>query len=215
MTQLVADQIGRGIPKSNAKAAALIRFGADTVKPLPLRDSPAKGAANAPVTIVVFSDFECPACQAAVPLLEEAQDARPNDVRLVHKFYPLPKHLRAKDAAYAAIAAMKQGKYWQMEELLFENQEALSDQDLERYAAELKLDIERFRKDKAAPETKAMVERDVQDGEDAGLRYTPFIFINGRLFDSDHFRLDRDLDKWIQTEVELAKAAAASKPAPK
>lgn len=206
MTQVVADQIGRGAPKSNAKAAALARFGTDTVKAIPLHDSPAKGPANAPVTIVVFSDFECPACRAAVPLLSDMQDAYAEHVRLVHKFYPLPKHTRAKGAAYAAIAAMKQGKYWEMEELLFENQEALSEQDLERYAAELKLDMDRFKKDAASAETKAIVERDMKDAEDAGLAYTPFIFVNGRQFDSAYFRLDRDLEKWIETEVELAGA---------
>jgi protein-disulfide isomerase len=214
MTQLIADQIGRGTPKANAKAAALARFGLETVKSVPLRDSPARGPEKAPVTIVVFSDFQCPACQAAIPLLEEAQDAHPNEVRLVHKFYPLPKHTRAKDAAYAAYAAMKQGKYWQMEELLFENQDALSDQDLERYAAELKLDIERFRKDKASPEAKAMVERDMQDAEAVDLQYTPFILVNGRQFDSAYFRIDRDLESWIQTEIELAKAGAIARPAP-
>lgn len=206
MTQVVADQIGRGAPKATAKAAALARFGADTVKAIPLHDSPAKGPTDAPVTIVVFSDFECPACRAALPLLSDIQDAHAEHVRLVHKFYPLPKHTHAKAAAYAAIAAMKQGKYWDMEELLFENQESLTEQDLERYASELKLDLERFRKDVAAPETKAMVERDMKDAEEAGLAYTPFIFVNGRQFDSAYFRLDRDLEPWVLNEIELSPA---------
>jgi protein-disulfide isomerase len=213
MTQVVADQLGRGAPKSNAKAAALARFSPDAVKTIPVHDSPTRGPAKAPVTIIVFSDFECPACQAAVPLLSDIQEAHPEHVRLVHKFYPLPKHTHAKGAAYAAYAAMKQGKYWEMEELLFENQDALGEQDLERYAAELKLDLDRFRKDKSSPEAKAMVERDMKDAEEAGLAYTPFIFVNGRLFDSAFFRLDRDLEQWIATEVELASAAAAQRPA--
>lgn len=212
MTQVVADQLGRGAPKANAKAAALARFSPEAVKTIPLHDSPSRGPAKAPVTIVVFSDFECPACQAAVPFLTDVQEAHAEHVRLVHKFYPLPKHTHAKGAAYAAYAAMKQGKYWEMEELLFENQESLGEQDLERYATELKLDLDRFRKDKSSPEAKAMVERDMKDAEEAGLAYTPFIFVNGRLFDSAFFRLDRDIEQWIATEVELA-SAATSKPA--
>ncbi len=215
MSQLVADQLGRGATKQNAKAAALVRFGADGVKTVPALDSPSKGPANAPVTIVVFSDFECPACRAAMPLLSDAQEARPKEVRLVHKFYPLPKHTHAKGAAYAAYAAMKQNKYWEMEEILFENQEALTERDLERYAEDIGLDMERFRRDKASAEAKAMVERDMKDADAAGLAYTPFIFVNGRQFDSAHFRLDRDLDAWIATEIELARTrATAASPGP-
>ena len=219
MSQVVADQIGRGATKQNAKAAALVRFGADGVRTVPLADSPSKGPANAPVTIVVFSDFECPACRAAMPLLSDAQEARPKEVRLVHKFYPLPKHTHAKGAAYAAYAALKQNKYWEMEEVLFENQEELTERDLERYAQDIGLDIERFRKDKASPEAKAMVERDMKDGDAAGLGYTPFVIVNGRQFDGAHFRLDRDLDTWIATEIELARskssAASPNQPAPR
>ncbi len=207
MTQLVADQVARGAPKANAKAAASLRFGPDSVKDVPVRDSPAKGPADARVTIVAFSDFECPACRAALPLLSAAQAAHPKDVRLVHKFYPLPKHTYAKDAAYAAIAAMRQGKYWAMEELLFDNQDALTPKDLEGYATELGLDLARFRADVAAPETKAMVERDVADAEAAGLKYTPFIFVNGRHFDPTLFRIDKDLDTWIKAELALKSAA--------
>jgi protein-disulfide isomerase len=213
MSQLVADQLGRGATKQNAKAAALVRFGADGVKTVPLADSPSKGPANAPVTIVVFSDFECPACRAAVPLLSDAQEARPKEVRLVHKFYPLPKHTHAKGAAYAAYAAMKQNKYWEMEEILFENQEELAERDLERYAEDIGLDMERFRRDRSSVEAKAMVERDIKDGDAAGLGYTPFILVNGRQFDSTYFRLDRDLDTWIATEIELARPKSTP-PAP-
>jgi protein-disulfide isomerase len=210
MAQLVADQVAGGATKTSAKAAALARFGAEPVKDVPVRDSPAKGPANAPVTIVVFSDFQCPSCKAAMPLLAAVQKKNDKQVRLVHKFYPLSKHLRARDAAYAAIAAMKQGKYWAMEELIFDNQEALADQDLERYAAEIGLDLDKFRADRAAADTKAIVDRDIQDGDAAGLTGTPFIFVNGRLFDPAHFRLDRDLERWVATEIELVGSGSAA-----
>jgi len=215
MAQLLADQIHAGTAKSNAKAAAAARFSPDLVLDVPLRDSPSKGPENAPVTIVVFSDFQCPACRATVPVLETEAAAHSMEVKLVHKFYPLPKHPRARDAAYAAIAARKQGKYWEMEKLLFDNQESASDQDFDGFAAKLGLDLNRFHADRASSETKAIVDRDVADGEKAGLAYTPFVLINGRLFDVAYFKYDKDLDPWIVTEVKLAggsKGAALTVP---
>ncbi len=215
MAQLIADQIHAGTAKSNTKAAVAARFSPDLVIDVPLRDSPSRGPENAPVTIVVFSDFQCPACRATLPTLETEAAAHSSEVRLVHKYYPLPKHPRSKEAAYAAVAATKQGKFWEMEKLLFENQETLSDQDIDGFASKLGLDMGRFRADKAAPETRALVERDIADGEAAGLTHTPFVVINGRLFDVAYFKYDRDLDPWIVTEVKLAMAKKAGRePAP-
>jgi protein-disulfide isomerase len=214
MAQLIADQIHAGTAKSNTKAAVAARFSPDLVVDVPLRDSPSRGPADAAVTIVVFSDFQCPACKATLPMLETEAAAHSSELRLVHKFYPLPKHTRSKDAAYAAVAAMKQGKFWEMEKLLFENQDTLSDQDLDGFAGKLGLDMGRFHADKAAPETRGLVERDIADGEAAGLTHTPFVLINGRLFDVAYFKYDRDLDPWIVTEVTLAMAKRAGKEAP-
>jgi protein-disulfide isomerase len=205
MAQLLADQVKAGNPASNAKAAALVRFGTDSVRDVPLAESPARGPEAAPVKIVVFSDFQCPACKAALPLLEELVEAHPTDVRLVHKFFPLPRHPRAKEAAFAAYAALKQGKYWEMERTIFAHQNELSDLDLERYAAEIGLDLAKFRIDRASAEARAFVERDLLHGEAAGVTGTPFILINGRVFESAYFDLKRDLGPWIATEIAVAK----------
>ncbi len=207
MAELLAKQIQRGSSASEAELAADARFSASSVRKVEVRDSPAKGPKDAPVTIVVFSDFQCPACRAALPIIEEAAALHAKDVRLVHKFYPLPKHTQAKPAAYAAIAAMRQGKYWEMERVLFANQAALSERDLDGYAADLGLDLARFRADMKDPTVHAMVERDRADGEAVELTHTPFVLINGRLFDPAYFRWDVDLEPWIRSEAELARSA--------
>ena len=206
MAQLLAAQVEQGNAGANARAAAEARFGPDGVRDVPIDGAPSKGALAAPVTIVVFSDFECPACKAMLPVLEELVATKNPDVRLVHKFYPLPKHTRAKEAAYAAVAAMNQGKYWEMERVIFEHQDQLSDADLERYAGEVGLDRARFLADYASPATRALVERDRSHGEAAGLTHTPFLLINGRVFDTTYFRGKSDLVGWIDTEIALAKS---------
>jgi len=165
--------------------------------------SPARGPADAPVTIVVWSDFECPHCKHTLPILDRVFEKHAPRVRLVHKFYPLRQHSHAEPAARAAIAAQNQGRYWEMERKLFDHQEELSDSDLVHYAEELKLDLGRFKADLGAERTTKILERDHQDAERAGLSGTPFILVNGREFDSAHFHADPDLDDWVSLELEL------------
>jgi len=214
MANLLAEQVERGAARANAAAAATLRFSPDAVKAVPLRNSPTKGPASAPVTIVVFSDFECLACGATVPLLSEIADKYPNDLRLVHKYFPLSKHQRARPAAKAAFAAQKQGKYWAMEKMIFENQSALSDEDLDRYAEKVGLEMAQYRADKASTEADETITRDIADGDAAGLTHTPYVMVNGRLFDPTYFRYDRDLEPWIATEKKLLQASAAKAATP-
>jgi protein-disulfide isomerase len=126
----------------------------------------------------------------------------------VHKFYPLSQHVPSGPAARAAIAAQAQGRYWEMERPLFENQDAQEESDLDRYARELKLDLKRFHSDMASARATKILERDHADGERAGLSGTPHILINGRPFDSTHFNLNLDLDAWVAVEITLRGAAA-------
>src|SRR5262249_49800961 len=137
--------------------------------------------------------------------IDELLAKHPRDVRLVHKFYPLSKHPMAPGAAKAAIAALNQGRYWEMEHVLFGHQHALTEADLEKYAADLKLDMDRFRTDVRSDATKATLEQARADADVAGLTGTPFILINGREFDTAFFRLDTELEPWINLEVELSK----------
>ena len=205
--EFLVEKVDSGSARANARAALKLRFDPSVVVELPVGNSPVMGPQNAPITIVVFSDFECPACKAVTPLLEELQRKFPEDVRLVHKYFPLSKHLRARYAARAAYAAQKQGRYWEMEKLIFDNQGALSDQDLERYAAQVGLDIPRYRTDKDSPEAEQAIEEDLALGDAAGLTHTPFVLINGREFDPAYFRYDDDLAPWIALEKKLVGAA--------
>lgn len=203
VAKFIADRMHAGDSTADAEAAAASRFGAD-VRTIDLADSPTKGPASAAVTIVVWGDFECPACGRMVPLLDEIFEGYPEHVRLVHKFYPLSKHPNAMPAAQAAWAAQRQGKYWEFERKLFANQGALADTDLVRYATDLKLDIQKFDADRKSEAAKTTIERDKAAADKAGLSGTPHVMINGRHFVafSDGAK---DLEDWVALEIELAK----------
>lgn len=147
-------------------------------------ESPVRGPLmNAPVTIIEFSDFECPHCGQAHPYLVRTLRRFEGRVRMLFKHYPLSFHQHAERASRATIAAGNQNKFWEMHDLCFENQTALTPADLERYARELNLDMERFRRDMEAPETAAAVARDRALGRELDIRGTPTIFINGVRFE--------------------------------
>lgn len=205
--RFLAARARAGSASNEAIAAFTTRFGADVKKP-DLADSPVRGPANAPVTIVVWSDFECPACGYAVPYLDHLLEEHAADIRLIHKLYPLKTHEHSSQAAHAALAAKKQGKYWEMEKLLFANQKALEDADLETYARKIGLDLPKYRKDYADPKADEIIERDRAEADKQGLTGTPFILINGREFDLAFFKLDRDLESWIVSEIEIARKDA-------
>ncbi len=159
------------------------RFGRDSAVELPIDHAPIRGAPMAPVTIVEFSDFECPHCAAAHPILRRILSEHPAQVRVAFLHYPLTEnHPHAAPAARAAVAAQNQGKFWEMHDKLFENQRALEPEDIERYATEIGLDIERFRTDIEAEETQERVDADREAGRHAHIRATPTIFVNGREF---------------------------------
>jgi protein-disulfide isomerase len=201
--RLLAEKIKAGATPDQARDMYGMRFGPN-VKQVDVADSPTRGPEGAPVTIVVWSDFECPHCRHAMPFLEHAVEKHAPRVRLVHKFYPLSQHTHAAQAARAAIAAQNQGKYWEMERTLFDHQRALEDSDIDGYADELKLDMKRFHADMTAERTTKILERDHADAEHAGLSGTPFILVNGRDFDGSYFHVESDLEPWIKLELELA-----------
>lgn len=161
--------------------------------------SPVRGPRMAAqVTLVEFSDFECPHCAAARPLLERTLERFEGRVRLVFKHFPLSFHQYATEAARAAVAAGNQGKFWEMHDLLFENQHALTRADLERYARELHLDMDRFLADLESEATAAAVAHDREQGLEIGIRGTPSIFVNGRLLQDPH----ETLEDFVAEELE-------------
>jgi protein-disulfide isomerase len=142
-------------------------------------DDPARGPVNAPVTIIEFTDFQCPACAAMQPVIEQVLKDYGDRVRFVVRDFPLAMHPDARKAAEAANAAHAQGRFFEYTALLFKRQKALDVPSLKKYASELSLDRKRFDAQLDSGELAAEVRHDIQDGEIYGIDSTPTIFING------------------------------------
>jgi protein-disulfide isomerase len=143
--------------------------------------SPIKGPKDAPVTIVKFSDYQCPYCARADPLVNQVLEAFPTNVNYTYKQFPLTSiHPNAMPAAKAALAAGMQGKYWEMHKILFDNYRALGAEDLKKYAGEIGLDVAKWEKDMNSQEVQAQINLDMQQARAAGVRGTPTIFVNGK-----------------------------------
>jgi protein-disulfide isomerase len=142
-------------------------------------DDPSRGKTSAKVTVVEFSDFQCPFCSRAVPAVDELEKKHGKDVRVVWKHMPLSFHPNAMPAALAAEAAREQGKFWEMHDKLFANQASLSDAAYEQFARDLGLDLQRFQAARAAPATRKRVEDDMAAAAAAGVTGTPTFIVNG------------------------------------
>ncbi len=145
-----------------------------------LGKSPAKGPKNAPLTVVVFSDFQCPYCSRVEPTLKQLEKEYPGKIRTVWKNFPLEFHQNAKPAATAALAAGEQGKFWEMHDKLFENQRQLDRPSLEKYAQELGLNLAKFKTALDGNSYSAQIEAETKEGAAVGVQGTPATFINGR-----------------------------------
>ena len=150
-----------------------------SLEPVGARDH-ARGPEGAPVTLVKYGDYECPYCGQLHPVLKELQERTGERMRFVFRHFPLDSaHPRARRAALAAEAAASQGRFWEMHDLLYENQDELGEEDLTRYAAELGLDLRRFEEDLANDHLAWRIEEDRLGGERAGVGGTPALFVNG------------------------------------
>ena len=196
-----------GMPRDQVETAYKGRFDASGVKNVPIDGSPVMGPESAAVTIVEFADFECPHCGQVAPALDKIAQDHKADVRLSYKFYPLPGHPHADIAARAGIAAMAQGKFWEMHHAMFQNQQHLEQPDLDSYAKELGLDISRFHADMQSNQTTDRITKDKKLGEDLKIAGTPSIFINGRSYDGH-----QELPEWVAMEIAGAKGTAAPAP---
>ena len=142
-------------------------------------DDPSRGDSNAPVTVVEFTDFQCPACAAMHPILEEVLKSYGNKVRFVVRDFPLPIHANSRKAAEAANAAHQQGKFFEYAALLFKRQDSLDVSSLKKYATEVGLDRARFDAALDKGTFAEEVQRDLIDAETYGVESTPTIFVNG------------------------------------
>nr|WP_128796374.1 thioredoxin domain-containing protein [Corallococcus coralloides] len=180
-SQVYARTIAKGVERAPAKAGQQQAEPPAAAKKIEIpSDSPSFGPATAKVTIVEWSDFECPFCSRAVPTLNKIKDTYGKDVRVVFRHQPLPMHSNAKIAAQASMAAHEQGKFWEMHDKLFANQRALDRASLEKYAQELGLDMNKFKAALESSKISAKVDADSAAGSAVGANGTPAFFINGR-----------------------------------
>ncbi len=189
------------------RAAALevnLRAPESPVLQISTDDQPIKGNAAAPVTIVEFTDFQCPSCAAAQPTLERLVAEYGDRVRLVVRDFPLEQHEFALKAAEAAEAARAQGKYWEYANLLFTNQKALGVDKLKEYATRLGLDRQKFDAALDSGQMADKVQRDLLDGISLGVGSTPSFFVNGRIAN------DRSYEG-LKAAIEKALAEKAAK----
>jgi protein-disulfide isomerase len=150
------------------------------VMTIPVGDDPAWGSPAAPVTIVEFADFECPACKDSLPVLRQLRDLYKDQVRLVYRDFPLSSHPQARPAAEAAHCAHEQGKFWAYHDALFAQAPDLKTSDYGTLADRLGLNQTEFTACLAGTRPKAAVARDLADAQGLGLSGTPTFFINGR-----------------------------------
>jgi protein-disulfide isomerase len=170
---------------------------------------PAKGPANAPVTIVEFSDFQCPFCSRLTPTLAEVEKRYGDKVRVVFRQYPLPFHQNAQKAAEASLCAADQGKFWELHDAMFGNQSELGVDQLKAKAASLGLNADKFNKCLDSGEKASAIQADVKAGSAAGVSGTPAMFINGR-FISGAVPIDQ-ITTVIDDELRRAGSKTASK----
>ncbi len=166
-------------PKVAAQPAGAPGPNPNERKDVAVGKSPMKGSASAPVTIVEFSDFQCPFCSRVEPTIKQIEEAYGNKVKVVWKNNPLPFHPNAMPAAKAAMAAYKQGKFWEMHDLLFTNQRDLSPANYEKWAQQLGLDMAKFKADMASPAVEAEIKADADQARQVGAGGTPNFFIDG------------------------------------
>lgn len=146
----------------------------------------AQGLANAPIELVEYGDFQCPYCKKAYYIVKEIQQELGDNLKFVFRNFPLTDlHPHAMHASIAAETAAQQGKFWDMHDILFENQKFLDDSYLMQYAKIIGLNPKRFEDDFGNDKSYAKVEADYESGEENGVEGTPTFFINGQLYEGN------------------------------
>jgi protein-disulfide isomerase len=191
-----------------AQNVAAAPEGAGAAHDIAVGTSPVRGPADAPVTLVVYSDLQCTFCARAAPLIEALRARHPATLRVVYKHFPLRRHPAARPAAIASEAAHAQGRFWEMHDVLLASQASLegTDEALRGYARQAGLDLDRFDADRAAHAEaySARVDADIAQARSVGVRGTPTLFIAGR-------RVEQRSVPAMSAMIEAALAAAPAK----
>ncbi len=189
-------------PAAPKRAEAPPRRGPDPDKRYKLNTAgaPSMGPDDAKVTIVEFSDFQCPFCARVNPTLKQIREEYGDQVRVVFKHLPLAFHSKAPAAHAASEAAHRQGKFWEMHDKIFENQREISEENYVVWAGEIGLDVEQFKKDSSSGDVKKKVSSNQGEASKLGVSGTPGFFINGRFtagakpFSSFKVMIDEELE---------------------
>lgn len=182
--QLSADKLNAAIDEALDPGSVAVASAAGTVSvdKLDLSRAPVRGQPQAPITIIEFSDLQCPFCARVTPTLQELMKQYPDQVRWVFKNFPLDFHADSPLAHAAVLAAGRQGKFWEMHDLIFANQHTLKRDNLLAEARSLNLDMDRFTADLDSADVKRQLEADKKEGQELGVNGTPAFFINGKSF---------------------------------
>jgi len=197
----IARAVRDGMTREQVHGLYKERFDTASVRNIPLEGSPSRGPEGAPVVVVEFADFECPFCQKLAPELDELWEARKDRVRLVYKFLPLSMHPHGEIAARAGIAALMQGRFWEMQRQLFANGQHLEESDLVGYAKAIGLDADRFRADMASDSARTRIEADRKLADSLGVKGTPTLFIDGHEYGFRGSDLGADLGQYVDAEA--------------
>ena len=186
------------------KAKSTVKVMLDQPREIVKGEGPALGPANAPIELVEFSDFQCPYCRRAAPIVKQVIEAYGAQLHFVYRHYPLSQHENARPAAEAAACADEQGKFWAFHDRLFADPARTSDPRLRQTAKELELDTTRFNACVDSHQFRAKVETDMKAGNAAGVMGTPAFFVNGRPLLGDPSL--EQFKRLIDDELELKKA---------
>lgn len=182
--ELVTEALGElelaGAAAAPSRPSRPNRPDADREYDVDLAGAPFKGPENAVVTIVEWSDFQCPFCNRVSPTLAQIEKEYGDKVKIAFKHLPLSIHPQAPQAHAASEAAHRQGKFWEMHDRIFSNQRDLTIATLESHARAIGLDMDQYSKDVAAPEIKKKIDEDVAQAGKLGVSGTPAFFINGK-----------------------------------
>lgn len=158
------------------------------------------GNPNAPLELVEYGDYECPFCGRAYPIVKSIQERFGEDLNFVFRNFPLRKiHPNAYPAAVATEAAARQGKFWEMHDIIFENQKALEPANILEYAQSIGLDSDRFQKDILDESLYLKARKDFESGMKSGVNRTPTFFVNGRKFNGDWAK--GELVRYLECEL--------------
>ena len=167
------------------------------------------GPASAPVTLIEYGDFECPHCRRAHPIMQGIVRYMGDNLRFVFRHFPLAEaHPHSQHAAEASEAAAAQGKFWEMHDTLFRNQDALTDRDLIMYAAQLGLDFQRVSEELAAGTYTRRVRDDFRGGVRSGVNGTPTFFINGLRYDGNWADANEFIQVLMDASTQVQSAAS-------